>query len=107
MDDATPTPAFCIYINSFCEGPIPLWRDSNDLPVVYATRVEAEREIAEDLIDRLRDFLAGELEFEEAMDIEEFIVEVSVFPDGSITDEDDNYFTSRRSPVSSQIDKSC
>jgi len=88
--------AFCIYINSVAEGPIPLWRDEKDLPVVYPTKLLAEREIADDMMIRLREFMDGEREFEDAMTVEEYIVEVDVFADGSITDADGNLFASRR-----------
>jgi len=94
MDDSKP--AFCIYIDTVVEGTIPLWRDENDFPVIYETRREGEREIADDLMSRLKEFIDGEREFEDAMTVEEYIVEVSVFPDGSITDEDGNVFDSRR-----------
>lgn len=83
---------FCIYIDTVCQGPIPIERDEAGKPVVYPNRNEAEREIAEDLIERLRQFLAGERDFEDAMTVEEYIVEVTKGDDGSITDEDGNVF---------------
>lgn len=87
---------FCIYINTLCQGPIPVERDENGKPVVYATQEEAEREIAEDCIERLRQYLAGEREFGDAITIEEYVVPVTAFPDGSITDEDGNVFPNSR-----------
>lgn len=36
--------------------------------------------------------MVGERDFEDAITIEEYIVEVDVGPDGSITDEDGNHF---------------
>ena len=83
---------FCIYIDTFFQGPVPIERDENNKPVVYSTREEAEREIAGDCIERLRQFLAGERDFGDAITVEEYIVPVTAYPDGSITDEDGNIF---------------
>ncbi len=83
---------YCIYITTLCDGPVPIERNEQGNPVVYATEVEAQRVIAEDTMERLRQFLAGEREFEDAMTVEEYIVPVSVLPDGSIVDETDNHF---------------
>ena len=77
---------FCIYINTVCEGPVPLWRDGHGNPVVYQSEVEVQREIAEDTIERLQQFLEGQRDFVNAMTVEEYILEVDVWPDGSITD---------------------
>lgn len=93
MNFAAPNPTgFCIYINTLCHGPVPVERDEKGLPVVYLSRDAAEREIAEDCIERLRQFLAGEREFDDAMTVEEYVEEVTRFDDGSITDVDGNIF---------------
>lgn len=84
--------AFCIYINTFFQGPVPVERNEHEKPVVYATREEAEREIAEYCIQRLQQYLAGEREFDDAITVEEYVVPVTAFPDGSITDQDGNVF---------------
>lgn len=84
--------AFCIYIDTICQGPTPAWHDEKGNPVVYSTRVEAEREIAEMVIERLEQFMKGEREFEDAITVEDYIVEVDVLADGSITDEAGNHF---------------
>jgi serine phosphatase RsbU (regulator of sigma subunit) len=91
------TPAFCIYIDTIAEGTVPSVRDENDLPCVFATRLEAEREIADNMMSRLQEFMDGERDFDDAMTVEEYIVEVDVQPDGSIVDEDGNHFGPRRS----------
>jgi len=83
---------FCIYINSLCEGSVPLWRDKLGNPAVYESLADAQREIAEDTIERLQQFLNGERNFEDAATIEEYVVEVDVLPDGSIVDADGNCF---------------
>jgi hypothetical protein len=58
---------FCIFIDTVCEGRVPAWHDENLMPVVYPTVEAAQREIADDVIDKLRLFLAGERDFEDAM----------------------------------------
>jgi hypothetical protein len=85
---------FCIYINTFCEGSVPIERDETNFPVVYSTLIEAQREIVEYTIERLEQFLVGERDFGDATTIEEYIVEVDVFSDGSILDESGQWFGS-------------
>lgn len=85
-------PAFCIYINTVCDGPVPSVRDGQGKPCVFKAELEAQREIADNAITRLQEFIAGEREFEDAMTVEEYIVPVDVYPDGSIVDADGNYF---------------
>jgi hypothetical protein len=83
---------FCIYVNTICEGPIPIERDEHGFPVVYSTLLEAQREIADDTMERLRQFMEGERDFEDAMTVEEYVAQVNVFPDGSIVDANGNRF---------------
>ena len=78
---------FCIYINTFCQGPVPLVSDENGY-VVFETELEAQREIVDYQMTRLRQFLDGEREYEDAIEVEEYVVPVSVHPDGVIVDED-------------------
>jgi hypothetical protein len=94
--------AFCIYIDALCEGTVPAIRDENNKPYVFATRVEAEREIADNIITRLQEFIDGERDFDDAMTVEEYIVEVDVFPNGSIVNESGNHFGPRREAPSRQ-----
>lgn len=94
MDNHSTTKSgYCIYINTFFQGPVPVVRDETDNFVVYATELEAQREIAEYTIDRIHQFLQGEREFGDAIIVEEYVVPVTVFADGSITDEDGNVFS--------------
>jgi len=58
--------AFCIFIDSFCEGRVPAWHDEKNLPVVYPTVEAAQREIADDIMERLQQFLDGERPFDDA-----------------------------------------
>ena len=89
------TPAYCIFIDTVFEGRVPHYRDGEGNPLAYATRVEAEREIAEDAITRLEEFLAGQRDFDDAMTVEEYILDVDVLPDGVVVDEDGNCFSPR------------
>ncbi len=82
---------FCIYINTFCQGPVPVVSDENGY-VVFETEVEAQKEIVDNQMTRLRQFLDGEREFEDAMSVEEYVVPVDVHPDGVILDEAGNCF---------------
>ncbi len=89
---AMSEPAFCIYITTACEGPVPSVRDGNGRPCVFKTELEAQREIADNAMTRLKEFIDGEREFEDAMTVEEYVVSVDVSPDGSIVDTDGNQF---------------
>jgi hypothetical protein len=82
---------FCIYINTFCQGPVPVVSD-DDGYVVFTTELEAQKEIVDNQIPRLQQFLDGEREYEDAIEVEEYVVPVTVHPDGKIVDEDSNCF---------------
>jgi len=79
---------YCIFLNTVCEGIVPAWSDERGLPVIYETEVEAQKEIAELTIARLQEFLEGERLFGDAMTVEDFVLAVDVWPDGSISTED-------------------
>jgi hypothetical protein len=83
---------FCIFIDSVCEGRVPVWRDGAGAFVVFKSKLEAQREIADDLRLRLGEFLAGQRDFEDAIWVEDYVLEVSVGSDGSIVDGDGNVF---------------
>lgn len=82
---------FCIYINTFCQGPVPVVSDENGY-VVFETELEAQKEIVDNQMTRLQQFLDGERDFEDAMTVEEYIVPVTIHPDGVIVDEDGRSF---------------
>ena len=82
---------FCIYIDTLCQGPIPVVHDESGY-VVFETELEAQKEIADDLMIRLQEFMDGQRGFDDAMTVEEFIVPVTVQPDGAIVDENGNRF---------------
>jgi len=83
---------YCIYLNTFCQGPVPVVSDGEDKYVVFETELAAQREIADYAMTRIQQFLNGERDFDDAMTVEEYTVAVSVHPDGKITDEDGNCF---------------
>ena len=74
---------------------MPAWYDDRNFPVVYATELEAQREIADGLIEHLQQFLDGERDFEDAISVDDFILPVDVWPDGSISIEDGSIFGRR------------
>jgi hypothetical protein len=59
--------------------------DETDYPVVFETELEAQREIADNQLIRIRQFLDGERDFHDAITTEEFVLPVDVWPDGSIS----------------------
>jgi hypothetical protein len=82
---------FCIYINTFCQGPVPVVSDDN-VYVVFATGLEAQKEIVDNQMTRLQQFLDGEREYGDAIEVEEYVVPVTVRSDGKIVDEASNCF---------------
>jgi len=82
---------FCIYINTFCQGPVPVVSDENGY-IVFETELAAQREIIDNLQMHLQQFLDGEREYEDAITVEEYVVPVTVHANGTITDEDGRCF---------------
>jgi hypothetical protein len=83
---------FCIFINTFCQGPVPLVSDETGY-VIFTTELEAQREIVDFQMTRLQQFLDGEREYEDAIEVEEYVVPVTLHPNGTITDADGNVFS--------------
>ena len=80
---------FCIFINTFFQGPVPAVREGDDDHVaVFNTRREAELEIVDSLQMRLQQFIDGERDFDDAITVEEYVVPIEVLPDGTIIDTD-------------------
>lgn len=84
--------AYSIFTRTICEGLVPAWYDETNFPVVYATELEAQREIADDLVEHLQQFLSGDRDFEDAIKVDDFILPVDVWPDGSISIEGGSIF---------------
>ncbi|MBC8011627.1 MAG: hypothetical protein H7067_16200 [Burkholderiales bacterium] len=95
MNESPTTPAtisdskhgFCIYLNTFFQGPSVSVREGDGWPCVFPTEREAQLEIIDSLMIRLRQFIEGERDYEDAVSVEEYVVAVTVLPDGSVVDE--------------------
>lgn len=90
--DALSHRGFCIYLDTYFQGPTLTVRDGDGMPCCFATEAEAQREIAEHMIMRLRQFLDGERDFHDAIRTEEYVVPVHVLIDGSVVDKDGRHF---------------
>ncbi len=87
---------YCIYINTLCQGPVPVLTGEDDKYIVFETEFEAQTEIVDCVLIRLQQFLAGERDYEDAITVEEYVVPVTLYPDGSFTDEAGNIFGPKR-----------
>lgn len=87
--------AYAIFTQTICEGLVPAWYGQGDLPVVYATERKAQLEIVDSLMENLRQFRDGEREFDDAISVDDFILPVDVWSDGSITIEAGSTFGKR------------
>jgi len=89
---AKRTRGYCIYINTLFHGPVPVERGEDGFPFVYASVEEAQKDIVEDMIERLKQFLCGERDFDDAITVETYVVPVDVTPEGAVIDDDGNVF---------------
>jgi hypothetical protein len=71
---------------------MPACYDETDYPVVFPTELEAQREIADTQLTRIREFLDGAREFHDAISTDEFILPVNGQLDGSIFTEEGSIF---------------
>lgn len=91
---------FCIFINTVFQGRVPSVheseanadRNASEKICVFATELEAQREIADFMMTRLQEFMDGERDFEDAIETEEYVVEVELLLDGSVIDANGNRF---------------
>lgn len=81
-----PRAGFCIYIDTVCQGLVPAVSDCTRY-IVFETELEAQKEIADHQMTRLREFLDGERDYEDAIEVGEYVVAVTLHPDGRIVDE--------------------
>lgn len=96
LDARQPTrSAYAIFTQTICEGLVPAWYDETNFPVIYDTEAEAQLEIVDTLMEQLRQFQNGEREFDDAIAMDDFILPVDVWPDGSISTEDGCTFGKR------------
>lgn len=81
---------YCIFIHTLCQGRVPSVHESKagDPPgtpasiCIFDTEREAQLEIADFMMTRLQEFMDGERDFEDATSTEEYVVAVTVHPDG-------------------------
>ena len=91
---------YCIFINTVFQGSVPSVRensptDETNVPeriCVFPTEREAQCEIVDAMMIRLQEFIDGERDFDDAMTVEEYVVEVDIGPDGTIVDAEGNGF---------------
>lgn len=82
-----PHRGFCIYINTFFQGPTLSVRDGDGWPCVFPTENAAQREIVSAWLIRLDQFLDGQRDFIDAITVDEYVIPVKVLSDGSVVDE--------------------
>ena len=80
--------AYCIFMDTVCEGKIPAWRNESGGFLLHATEREAQMEIADYSMIRIRQFQHGERDFEDALTVEDFIEPVTTRDDGTFSDLD-------------------
>lgn len=78
---------YAIFCPTVFQGTMPACYEE-DYPVVFATEVEAQREIADNQLIRIQQFLDGERDFDDAIVTDEFVLPVDVWPDGRISIKD-------------------
>ena len=83
---------FCIFIDTIGDGVVPSVTSDKGKTCIFATCSAAEREIADNMMTRLQEFMDGERDFDDAMTVEEYVMEVDQMPDGSIVTEDGSTF---------------
>ena len=83
---------YAIFRPYFFQGPQPACYNGTDFPVVFSTELEAQREIADNQLTRIQEFLDGERDFEDAIATDEFVLPVLALRDGSISTEDGRTF---------------
>ena len=91
---------YCIFIDTICHGTVPSVTEIlPDDPAsaggricVFSTELEAQREIVDLMMIRLQEILDGERDFDDAVTLEEYVVDVVVLADGRIVDANGNCF---------------
>jgi len=81
-----PRSGYAVFINTYCDGAVPAISDGQGCYVVFQSEMEAQREIVDNALTRLQEFLDGNRDFDDAITVEEYVIPVNVNPDGSITD---------------------
>lgn len=77
---------YSIFTPTVFQGTMPACYE-DDYPVVFPSELEAQREIADNQLIRIQQFLDGERDYDDAIVTDEFVLPVKVWPDRSITTE--------------------
>lgn len=77
---------FCVFINTFCQGATVSVRNGEGLPSIFSTEREAQLEIVDFHMTRLHEFIAHERDYEDALEIEEYVMPVTVMENGAVID---------------------
>jgi len=75
-----------------CEGKIPAWRNETGGFLLHSTEREAQLEIADYTMIRIRQFQQGERDFEDAFTVEDFIEPVTTRDDATFVDSGRNSY---------------
>ncbi|WP_166443111.1 hypothetical protein [Phragmitibacter flavus] len=86
-NDTDVASVFCICINTHLDEAVPLVKDEDGY-VVFGSELEAQREIADCMITRLQEFLDGEREFDDAVNCQEFVLELDQRKDSIVAGND-------------------
>lgn len=93
-----------IFIDTLCEGSVPsVGEVRSDDPshgqtmCIYPTEREAQLEIVDEMMTRLQQFIDGDRDFDDAVSVLEYVVEVEVSQCGKITIVHDDDTSSRSS----------
>lgn len=93
MKTETTKSVYCIF--HYAPDKTPAWHGDDDLPITHATKQEALKEICDTLREHVRQIEEGHRDLEDGIGFEDWIEEVQLHPDGSITDKDGNTYGPR------------
>jgi hypothetical protein len=88
----TANHGYCVFINTFCQGTTVSVHNGDDLPFVFPTEREAQLEIVDFHMTRVQEFIDGERDYDDALEIEEYVMPVTVLPNGSVVDENNRQY---------------
>lgn len=78
---------YSIFMPTLFQGTMPACYE-DDYPVVFPSELEAQREIADNQLTRIQQFLDGERDFDDAIETYEFVLPVKVWRGRQIMTED-------------------
>lgn len=78
---------YAIFMPTVFQGNMPACYEA-DYPLIFATELEAQHEIADNQLTRIQQFLDDERAFDDAITTDEFVLPVKVWADSSTSTED-------------------